>query len=109
MLCLNYFQFLDNSDESKFIGKYTTPAELKEYYTVCSKVNKPLLLHHLLISKSWKNILCFVNSSAATFKLAFILKKLCKKKYTVQQLSANIVQSKRNRILQNFENGKVDM
>ncbi|KAK6642592.1 hypothetical protein RUM43_004094 [Polyplax serrata] len=98
-----------NADESKFIGKYTTPAELTEYYCTCTKANKALILHHLIKTKGWRNILCFVNSAQATMKLAFILKNLSKKSIKIEKLSANLSVKDRDTVIQKFHKGEVDL
>lgn len=60
-------------------------------------------------TKFWKNILCFVNSAAATTKLAFFLKTLSKKRIKVGHLSANLSIKERNSVLEEFSKEKIDM
>ena len=57
-----------------FIGKYTTPAELKEIVVRCSdSLLKPMILHHLLISKNMKKALVFTKSTENSHKLAVMM------------------------------------
>jgi ATP-dependent RNA helicase DDX51/DBP6 len=55
---------------------YTTPLELKEFYVRCEDSQlKPLLLHHLLVSKSMKKVLIFTKSGESSHNLAILLKQ----------------------------------
>ena len=67
-----------NADKTtgEFIGKYTIPAELTEVVTKCSDPQlKPLVLHHLVISKQMKKALVFTKSTEHSHKLAVMMQK----------------------------------
>lgn len=88
-----------------FVGKFTTPAELKEYYSVCPKGTKPLIIHYLIEHLKWSNILCFVNSAEVTKRLALLLNKLSHGRVRVGQISAKLSTDRRNKTLAKFSKG----
>lgn len=58
----------------EFIGKYTIPAELSELLVRSSDaLLKPLILHHLIISKQMKKALVFTKSAENSHKLAIMM------------------------------------
>ena len=60
----------------EFIGKYTTPAELTEIVVRCSDtLTKPLLLHHLIITKQMRKALVFTKSTDNSHNLAVMLRQ----------------------------------
>ena len=61
---------------AEFIGKYTTPAELTEMVVRCSDtLLKPLILHHLLITKQMRKALVFTKSTDNSHNLAVMLRE----------------------------------
>lgn len=101
-----FFKFLVSGLKTgDFVGKFTTPAELKEYFTVCTKAAKPLVIHHLIKKHKWNNILCFVNSTEVTTRLALLLRKLSHGKVRVGQISAKLSTDLRNKTLKKFAKG----
>lgn len=63
-----YFNVDKNLKRGDFIGKYTTPEELKEYYCTTDIAVKPLSLLNLIKQRSWTQVLCFTNSSIAAHR-----------------------------------------
>ena len=62
------------TNKGEFIGKYTIPAELTEVVIRCSDaLLKPLVLHHLIISKQMKKALVFTKSTENSHKLATMM------------------------------------
>ncbi|XP_072162920.1 ATP-dependent RNA helicase DDX51-like isoform X2 [Diadema setosum] len=55
--------------EADFVGKYTTPVGLSEYFIQCTAGDKPLVLCHLLLHLYFKQVLCFTNTVEATHSL----------------------------------------
>ncbi|XP_077867273.1 ATP-dependent RNA helicase DDX51-like, partial [Saccoglossus kowalevskii] len=49
-----------------FVGKFTTPAGLKELLIQCTPAEKPLMVLHLLKEFKLSQVLCFTNSVEAT-------------------------------------------
>ncbi|KAL0279448.1 UNVERIFIED_CONTAM: hypothetical protein PYX00_000997 [Menopon gallinae] len=93
---------------NRFIGKYTTPAELQEYYTLSTKAMKPLVVHHLLKTESWRSVLCFVNSVQSARRLAFLLKKLSNG-LKVHCITAKLSPVSRDRMIEKFAKGRIDV
>jgi ATP-dependent RNA helicase DDX51/DBP6 len=56
--------------------EFATPLELKELFVKCDDPQlKPLLLQHLLVSKSMKKVLIFTKSGDSSHSLAVLLKQ----------------------------------
>ncbi|XP_076316304.1 putative ATP-dependent RNA helicase Dbp73D [Tachypleus tridentatus] len=91
----------------KFIGKYTTPEELKEHYTICELSMKPLVVWYFLKDKGFKNVLCFTGSVESTHRLCTLLKSLGG--VTVQEFSSSLHLVKRKKCLRQFSSGKIDI
>ncbi|XP_071120070.1 ATP-dependent RNA helicase DDX51-like isoform X1 [Mytilus edulis] len=102
---------IDNNKEDgksgEFIGKYTTPAGLTEYYVECAAAQKPLAVLHFLHNVNFRNILCFTNSVEATHRLYHLIKLVGG--IEVREFSSGLHTAKRNRILQQFSKGKIDI
>lgn len=93
---------------SKFIGKYTTPAELTEQYCLTEMRLKPLTLYAMVCSNNWKRFLCFANSTDTASRLTFVLKHLFKDSGTkVEELSASMSASVRGKRLSDFVRGSI--
>lgn len=95
--------------EGGFVGKFTTPAELKEFFSVCAKATKPLVIHYLMEKLGWKNILCFVNSIETTVRLTLLLRALSRNKVKIGKISAKLDVQKRNQIISKFAKGVIDV
>jgi len=92
---------------SSFIGKYTTPEELKESFVLCKNETKPLVLTYLISHFKWKRVLCFVNTTENTHRLCVLLKSMGHVK--VREISSKWSPSARDLILKKFSSGDIDM
>lgn len=101
-------------NSSEFIGKFSTPAELDEFYTVCPLSIKPLALYHIVRKNNWRRILCFADSIANVHKLNKLLRELTK--FDEDQTSLNIVEissklaaNVHRSILERFSKNEIDV
>ncbi|XP_041467192.1 ATP-dependent RNA helicase DDX51-like [Lytechinus variegatus] len=92
---------------SDFVGKYTTPVGLSEYYVQCTAGEKPLVLKHFLINLYFKQVLCFTNSVQTTHRLYLLLKLMGG--VDVAEFSSNLSQAQRQNILKQFKAGKIQI
>ncbi|XP_023932582.1 ATP-dependent RNA helicase DDX51 [Lingula anatina] len=93
--------------EGGFVGKYTTPVGLSEYFIQVAAQDKPLVVLHLMHHLKFRHVLCFTNSVEATHRL-FLLVKLVGG-LEVREFSSSLHAIKRNRILKQFAAGKIDL
>ncbi|XP_033751674.1 ATP-dependent RNA helicase DDX51-like [Pecten maximus] len=101
-------QSADTTDkQGEFVGKYTTPQGLSEYFVECTAATKPLILLHFLHSLMLTNVLCFVNSVEAAHRLYHLIRLVGGKE--VREFSSGLQTNRRKRILKEFSNGKVDI
>ncbi|XP_053646722.1 ATP-dependent RNA helicase DDX51 [Cherax quadricarinatus] len=98
---------IQRSSVSTMVGQYTRPAELKEEYVVMEESVKPLVLHYLLTSKSWRRVLIFTNSVEATHKLGVLLAALSEDLKIAEFSSTQM--NKRQQIVSQFSSGKIDV
>ncbi|XP_026479910.1 probable ATP-dependent RNA helicase Dbp73D [Ctenocephalides felis] len=91
-----------------FIGKYTTPEELKEYYCITNISIKPLAMLTLIKEKSWKQVLCFTNSSKAAHRLSLLLHHMAPD-MKISELSAALDFKTREDTLQKFAKGEINI
>lgn len=96
-----------NQVSDSFVGKFTTPLELKESFVLCHKDMKPLVLSYLISHFKWKRVLCFTNTKEGTHRLCLLLKFMGN--LTVKEISAKWTSKARDMALKKFENGSVDM
>ena len=94
-------------NEGEFIGKFTTPAELREYMLISQPDVKPLLLHHIIIKHSYSGVLVFCNTWEGTHRLAVLLHALGG--LTVREFSAKLDVKEKNQVLDEFKNGAIDV
>lgn len=97
-----------------FIGKYTTPKELKEYMVLCPEENKPLTLFHLIRNKSLKRVICFVKSKLEVHRLTRLLCKLSEfdtnnTPLRVNEISSDVSQKSHSSYIKQFSEGKIDV
>lgn len=97
-----------------FVGKYTTPKELKEYMVLCPEENKPLTLYHLIRSKGLKRVICFVKSKIEVHRLTRLLCKLSEldtnnSQLRVNEISSDVSQKTHSGFIQQFSHGKIDV
>ncbi|XP_030849417.1 ATP-dependent RNA helicase DDX51 [Strongylocentrotus purpuratus] len=90
-----------------FVGKYTTPVGLSEYFVQCTAGEKPLVLQHFLLNLYFKQVLCFTNSVQTTHRLYLLLKLMGD--VEVSEFSSNLSQSERQNILKQFKAGKIQI
>jgi ATP-dependent RNA helicase DDX51/DBP6 len=106
--------FTDEPIRGDFVGKYTTPKELKEYMVLCPEENKPLTLYHLIRSKGLKRVICFVKSKLEVHRLTRILCRLSEfdtnnLPLRVNEISSNVSQKTHSGYLKKFSDGKIDL
>ncbi|KAL1462642.1 hypothetical protein WDU94_014464 [Cyamophila willieti] len=125
----------DMNATSGFIGKFTTPAELVEKFTLCTTMTKPLVLYHLIKKHAMKGVLCFVNTTQGAHRLAKLLyhiervaskgdgqvKQLTKResetananteatKLNIAEVYSDLKLEQRNKIIQDFRRRKIDL
>ncbi|XP_050425082.1 probable ATP-dependent RNA helicase Dbp73D [Adelges cooleyi] len=97
-----------------FVGKYTTPKELKEYMVICPEENKPLTLYHLIRTKSLKRVICFVKSKIEVHRLTRLLCGISKydtdnQPLRVNEISADVSRKVQTDYIQQFSQGKIDV
>ena len=104
-----------NKETSKFVAKYTTPAELTERYLITPIGNKPLACFLLLngsgiLETRPRRTLCFVNSQNSAHRLALLLNHLGKDDgIKVGEISAGISGEDREGIIKEFTNGSIQV
>uniref|UniRef100_A0A0A9Z2H7 ATP-dependent RNA helicase n=1 Tax=Lygus hesperus TaxID=30085 RepID=A0A0A9Z2H7_LYGHE len=106
------FTSVVNDEESlgskeDYIGKYTTPQELEEYYTAVPIKLKPLVMW-ALVNRGWKKILCFAKSVEDAHRLSQLFGLLLAGK-TVKELSSKLNRKERDDTLKEFAEGNVDI
>lgn len=97
-----------------FIGKYTTPKELKEYMILCPEENKPLTFYYLLRSRGLKRVICFVKSKIEVHRLTRLLCRLSEldtdnTPLRVNEISSDISQKVHSSYIKQFTDGKIDV
>ncbi|XP_022094138.1 ATP-dependent RNA helicase DDX51-like [Acanthaster planci] len=94
-------------ERGEFVGKYTTPVGLKEYYIQCTPGQKPLLVLHLVQTLNLRQILCFANTVEATRRLYHLIKLVGG--VAVAEFSSNQTAGQRRQILKKFKAGKIQL
>ncbi|PBC27419.1 ATP-dependent RNA helicase [Apis cerana cerana] len=94
-----------------FIGRYTSPKELKEQAIECATEYKPAALYHIIINNDViPKTLIFTNSGETTHRLTILLQSLLSEKnIIIGELSAQLVSKEREKILNKFINGKIQI
>jgi ATP-dependent RNA helicase DDX51/DBP6 len=90
-----------------FVGKYTTPSELKESFVLCKKTTKPLVLTYLISKLKWKRVLCFTNTTESTHRLCMLLKLMGH--LNVKEVSSKWNPKTREMVIKKFTEGSIDM
>ena len=110
-LCLYHPILFNVSTESQTNSiqhlEQTTPSNLKEYIVIIDKNKKPLAIWHLIKTLKYSRILCFTDSVDSTHRLHRLMKQLPEIK--VCEFSSRKNLKKRMKILNQFENGAVNM
>ncbi|CRK97797.1 CLUMA_CG011176, isoform A [Clunio marinus] len=91
-----------------FLGKYTTPVELSEFYCITEYKLKPLTLYGLIKKNNWRRFLCFTNTIETSHRLSFVLQTLLGTDLVIEELSSLLPIKIRQKVLQNFNDGKVN-
>lgn len=99
---------VQEEQRGNFIGKYTTPAELREFYCITEYKLKPLCLFGLVKKNGWKKFLCFTNTVETSHRLSFVLQTLLGKDLIIEELSSLLPVKIRQRVLQRFSEGQVN-
>ena len=91
-----------------FVGRYTSPNELKERAVQCDAIHKPLALYQLLTAhEPVEKALVFTNSGETAHRLSALLRLLLDKNTTVDELSAQLVPKQRSDVLARFAAGSI--
>lgn len=104
----------DEPMRGDFVGKYTTPKELKEYMILCPEENKPLTLYYLIRSKSLQRVICFVKSKMEVHRLTRLLCRLSERDTNnpplrVNEISSDVSQKAHSIYIKQFTSGKIDV
>ncbi|XP_072045634.1 ATP-dependent RNA helicase DDX51-like [Amphiura filiformis] len=97
----------EQEEKGEFVGKYTTPVGLTEFYIQCSKADKPLVVLHLTKHLHCRQVLCFTNTVEATHRLYLLVKIVGG--VNVAEFSSNLKTAERQQILKQFKAGKIDL
>lgn len=102
-----------NLDEEvgDFVGRYTSPEELKERAVECSPEFKPVALYQLLVKKKTiPKALVFTNSGESAHRLSLLMQLvLSEKNIVVGELSARIAAKQREDVLNKFTSGEINV
>ncbi|XP_015175764.1 PREDICTED: probable ATP-dependent RNA helicase Dbp73D [Polistes dominula] len=102
-----------NLDEEvgNFIGRYTSPEELKERAVECSPEFKPIALREILLRKKhFRKTLVFTNSTESAHRLSLLLRLLLSEKnIIVEGLSSRLIAKQREEILNKFALGEINV
>jgi ATP-dependent RNA helicase DDX51/DBP6 len=99
---------MKEEQRGNFIGKYTTPADLKEFFCITEYKLKPLCLFGLVKKNGWKKFLCFTNTVETSHRLSFVLQTLLGKELIIEELSSLLSVKIRKRVLQRFSDSEVN-
>jgi ATP-dependent RNA helicase DDX51/DBP6 len=92
-----------------FVGKFTTPAELSEHVCIVTPESKPLILYYIITSNSWQHVLVFVGSRKDVHRLSLLLSHLGKKNLKVAEISSSLSRPAREKVLEKFAAGGIDV
>lgn len=102
-----------NLDEEigNFVGRYTSPEELKERAVECSPEFKPIALYQILVRKNdIPKTLVFTNSTESAHRLSLLLQLLLSESnVVVGELSSRIVAKQREEILNKFASDEINV
>ncbi|XP_052859721.1 probable ATP-dependent RNA helicase Dbp73D [Anopheles cruzii] len=92
----------------KFIGQYTTPAELRELVCYTQFRIKPLTLFALIRQAGYRKFLVFTNNIDASHRLSFVLQRLFGSDMVIEEWSSSLSPTARRSVLHRFSLGKVN-
>lgn len=102
-----------NLDEEigNFVGRYTSPEELKERAVECSPELKPIALYQILVRKNAiPKTLVFTNSTESAHRLSLLLRLLLSESnVVVGELSSRIIAKQREDILNKFASDEINV
>jgi ATP-dependent RNA helicase DDX51/DBP6 len=98
---------VNSSTADSFVGKFTTPSELKEAFVLCPKETKPLILAYLIAKNNWKRILCFANTNEATHRLCVLLSSMGV--LQVREITSKWSAHARDLVIKKFVEGSIDI
>lgn len=93
--------------QKTFVGKYTTPQGLSEFYYLTHDNTKPLAVWDLVANHGFRDTLCFTASKEDAHRLSLVLKEMGGVR--AEEFSAKLSTAERARVLRRFTSGKLDV
>ena len=94
----------------QFIGKFTTPTSLSEYTCFVKNPSvKPLIVLYFIAHLKFKRVLVFANTKENARRLLHLTRGFDGGAIAAREFSSNLTSEKRERILKQFDQEKVDM
>uniref|UniRef100_A0A131Z4U1 ATP-dependent RNA helicase n=1 Tax=Rhipicephalus appendiculatus TaxID=34631 RepID=A0A131Z4U1_RHIAP len=93
--------------QKTFVGKYTTPQGLSEFYYLTHDNTKPLAVWDLVANHGFRDTLCFTASKEDAHRLSLVLKEMGDVR--AEEFSAKLSIADRARVLRKFASGKLDI
>ncbi|XP_037286586.2 ATP-dependent RNA helicase DDX51 [Rhipicephalus microplus] len=97
----------DEQRQKTFVGKYTTPQGLSEFYYLTHDNKKPLAVWDLVANHGFRDTLCFTASKEDAHRLSLVLKEMGNVR--AEEFSAKLSIADRARVLRKFASGKLDI
>lgn len=97
----------DEQRQKTFVGKYTTPQGLSEFYYLTHDNTKPLAVWDLVANHGFRDTLCFTASKEDAHRLSLVLKEMGN--IRAEEFSAKLSITERARVLRKFASGKLDI
>ncbi|XP_070395061.1 ATP-dependent RNA helicase DDX51 [Dermacentor albipictus] len=97
----------DEHRQKTFVGKYTTPQGLSEFYYLTHDNTKPLAVWDLVANHGFRDTLCFTASKEDAHRLSLVLKEMGNVR--AEEFSAKLSTAERARVLRKFASGKLDI
>lgn len=97
----------DEQRQKTFVGKYTTPQGLSEFYYLTHDNTKPLAVWDLVANHGFRDTLCFTASKEDAHRLSLVLKEMGNVR--AEEFSAKLSTAERARVLRKFASGKLEI
>ncbi|XP_077541561.1 putative ATP-dependent RNA helicase Dbp73D [Haemaphysalis longicornis] len=97
----------EEQQQKAFVGKYTTPQGLSEFYYLTHDNTKPLAVWDLVANHGFQDTLCFTASKEDAHRLSLVLKEMGGVR--AEEFSAKLSTAERARVLRRFTSGKLDV
>lgn len=97
----------EEQQQKTFVGKYTTPQGLSEFYYLTHDNAKPLAVWDLVANHGFQDTLCFTASKEDAHRLSLVLKEMGGVR--AEEFSAKLSTAERARVLRRFTSGKLDV